>query len=174
MMKKLLLFVPSLCAALLAAGCSLFPSDGGEMDPEAISIQTDRARYEATVGEAGVPSVKITIPITYRNASDAAVYAIGCHPPEPPLLEKHVNGTWVVAWAPIVNYCLRPPWRIGPGETRRDTVRVYGAKRGHNAAPTFDTGVPGTYRLAQTLYADPEGERPLPPVTSNTFEVTER
>ena len=164
----------SFSMALLVAGCSLFPADSGEEEVQEIAFQTDQDRYEATVTGGRIPSVEFTIPITYHNATDADVYLIGCRTPFPPWLEKRVDGEWMEAWVPIVNYCLSPPWRIEPGERRQDTVRVFGIEPGHNAGPTFDTEVPGTYRLVQTLYADPEGEQPLPLTVSNTFRVTRR
>ena len=121
-----------------------------------------------------VPHVEITIPVVYRNTTDTYVYLIGCRTPFRPVLEKRVDRKWVSAWVPVEDACLSPPWPIGPGETFRDTVRVFGVRPGYNAAPTFDTEVPGTYRLVQRLYVDPEGEQALPPIMSNTFRVTQR
>ena len=172
-MTKATWFSLLLCLAFLVASCSLFAPESGEADSEKVLIQTDRTQYEAIVTQGRKPQVEITIPITYRNVTDETVYLIGCGV-FPPTLQRRTGVTWKNAWIPVVAACLGPPWPIERGQTRRDTVHVFGFRPGYNAAPTFDTEITGTYRLVQTIYTDPEGEQPLPPTASNTFEVTRR
>ena len=166
-----LLVLPAFTACTLVG-----PGEEGMDAP----IQTDHTLYEAVLRHDGLSRVEVSIPMAFRNITDEVVYLIGCRTPSQPVLEKHVGGEWVAAWVPIERLCLSPPWHVAPGATFRDTLRVTGFLPGHNAAPTFDTEIDGTYRLVRAIWSVPEpdakaqGLLPLPYRVSNTFEIRQR
>ena len=160
------------CAVVLSS-CSLtsdeFPTD---------IVQTDQVRYNAQVTSEGLAQVTFDVPFVIRNTTGAPLYRTGCLVPDPAILIKEEEGEIVTAYNQAVFMCLGPPYVIEPGEVVRDTLHVWGALPGQNAAPTFDTEVEGTYRLYLRLYTTLEDDgasgddlAPFEALLSNTFRV---
>ena len=160
---------PLLSLLLLLGGCSLFSSDAADAP-----LRTDAARYEAHVTGHGLELDPIAF--TFTNERSRAVYVPGCPGPNPPSLQKLVDGEWVEAWSPIVTQCLGPSVRVGAGRAYRDTLRVRAGLPSDNIYPKFETlPVEGTYRLVLGVdrTEDPEQIVPTPlgERVSNPFEL---
>jgi hypothetical protein len=156
---------------LLLGGCSLFSDDGA---PPA--IHTDATLYEARRTGAGLEIDPIAFRFT--NEREQAVYVPGCPGPNPPSVQKLVDGEWVMAWAPVVLQCLGPSVRVGAGRTYRGTLRVRAGLPSDDLYPKFETlPVEGTYRLVLGVdrTEDPEQFEPLPlsERVSDPFELRE-
>lgn len=166
--------------ALLPSACE--PPRGGEASPGAPAdssapppavarlIRPDADRYAAR--RAAGDSVQIVADIPYETTNTRAdtLYLIGCNTPPAPVLERRTADGWQVAFSPLENACLSPPWVIPPGASRRDTLRVGGYAPGQNRAPAFAPPVEGVYRLNRAMYtrtgpeaAFPQDYRLLPP-----------
>jgi hypothetical protein len=165
---------------LLTSSCSLLQSDGTDANSSAKLLETSQSRYEARLlTEEGDTRVVFDVPYRTRNTTADTLYLIGCNTPPPPVLEKRVDGSWQTAYAPVVLLCLSPPWALPPGAVREDTLHVVARLSGEDVAPTFETDVPGTYRLQRQIYSRLTDERPptgeaLVPLErriSNTFVV---
>ncbi len=124
--------------------------------------------------------LRTEIGLTFVNRTGGAVYIPSCHGPYPPVLEKVVDGQWVIAYAPIVLLCLEQPVAIAPGKSYDFAYRVHAALPGTNAGPQFSvTPIAGTYRAVWGLFseklADGTTTKPLAAEsrTSNTFQLRE-
>lgn len=172
--KSLLGF--ALAGLLLFPACSLLTFDSDNDAFRGFALQTDQFSYEAELKQDAYPHVEVSIPMTYTNVTDQTVYLLGCYHPSRPVLMKQEEEQWVTAYAAIELMCLSPPWVIRPREVFRDTLHVYGILPGHNAGPTFDTEIDGTYRLERTVYMDPEGNKLLPDSLriSNLFTLRQK
>ncbi len=164
---------PLLSLLLLLGGCSLFGSDN---DDGAAFLRTDADRYEARVTGFGLELDPIAF--TFTNERGRAVYVPGCPGPNPPTLQKLVDGEWVTAVAPIVTQCLGPSVRVKAGRMYRDTLRVFAGLPSDNRYPKFETlPVEGTYRIVLGVdrTEDPEHIEPTPleERASNPFELRE-
>ena len=60
-------------------------------------------------------------------------------------LEKHVGGSWRLAYSPIYIMPLVPDIELPPGATRQLTIGLY-VSAAPNTFPKFEYDVPGTYR----------------------------
>jgi hypothetical protein len=161
----------SLVSLLLLGGCSLFSSDADDT-----TFRTDADRYEARRTSHGLELDPIAF--TFTNGRSRAVYVPGCPGPNPPSLQKLIDGEWVEAWSPVVTQCLGPSVRVGAGQAYRDTVRVLAGLPSDNTYPKFETlPVEGTYRLVLGVdrTEDPEQIVPTPLAerVSHPFELRE-
>ena len=160
---------PALLALVLAvAACDSAPPD---TDAE---LRTDAGAYLAAITDWGV---EFEADLTFRNASDEAVYFTGCVLPEPPVLEKRVGEEWVVAYAPVVPACLATPLAVEPGGAVDYRLGVAGCL-GDRCAPEWLPGpaprsVPGTYRLRTSVATAVRDGLPVRSrdVVSNTFRL---
>jgi hypothetical protein len=117
-------------------------------------VRTDRTVYRATVTPA---AVEFTVVTTLTNRTRDTLFLHPCqqHPPFPPVvrLERRTsNGEWRTVWGPTCfQVLLLEPPRLAPGQSRTDTIQVFGSLK-PNEYPGFPAGpVTGTYRL---VYGD--------------------
>jgi len=96
------------------------------------------------------------------------------------VLEKLVDGVWVLGWAPFLPRCLSiPPIVVQPGGTLVDALHVFGGFPDGNTIPVFEQDDPeGVYRLvlfplsAFDSSMHPFGpELPFEARVSNEFEL---
>jgi hypothetical protein len=139
---------PLIVASLLATACSgagdpLTPSRS--LAPGESWFSTDAAQYEIRVVGA-VHAVDFEL--AYRNPLDQAVAVPACHNPVRPLLEKQVDGGWILAHAPIELMCITAPLVIPAGATHtfRYPLRADGYDLDSWRSRTGGT-LDGTYRL---------------------------
>lgn len=152
-------------------------------------IQTDQSVYTAlrgsdtlTDGTLYARYVELAIQMRYTNRTGGRIYLPTCHSVHPPSLEKREAGSWVIAFAPIVQLCLGPPVVIQPGQVYEYSYPLRGYLPGSRVYPQFETQVPGTYRLVWTAYEtwtphSAQGglgrDLPLSARVSNEFQVVE-
>lgn len=128
-----------LALALLLAGCDVFA--GGP----AAELRTSADAYVAEVGDVWI---RFEVPLTVENTGGETIELTGCSRPDPPSVEKHVDGAWTPAYIPVVMLCLAEPVPVAPGRTFRYTFEAAAAWPDRSAVPEWRTGaVPGTYRL---------------------------
>lgn len=143
-------------------------------------IRTDRAEYVAARSGGGV---SLDIQIRYTNPTAGATWLSTCHGANPPVLEKLVGDSWVLAYDPPVPLCLGAPIVVRPGASFDDTFPVRAAPRGTNRYPQFEVEpVAGTYRLVWDVYQGDGSELrrneapmllPIEQRVSNTFRIIE-
>lgn len=138
---------PAACGVLAIAGLMIgcgaitAPRDQGKAP-----LQTDRLAYQ--LQRDSRDNLRVEIPFTYHNRTGKTVYLVNCHGDVPPSLQKWQEGEWVTAWSPVVLLCLSPPIQVAPDAVYEDTLRVFSARQGSNAAPQFQVpATDGTYRL---------------------------
>lgn len=177
--------IRALCAvalACLAAACRSGDPESADGPPAARSpdpasaapaLRTSADRYTLRRTPTGYEA---SIPFTYTNPTDAAVYVPSCRGAHPPSLEKRVDDGWELAWSPVVLLCLGPPVVIQAGESHADTLRLTAGYPGSDQASQFTVEDPeGEYRMVWTVYEsyDPDSGRgeplPLRHRISNTF-----
>jgi hypothetical protein len=90
-----------------------------------------------------------TIGFVFINNSGNVISQAGCRTPGSPLVEKRVNGEWVVAYYPIYFACrTRPDFTWEPRVRLRDTVRFFAFQGRRGAGPELRVdSVDGVYRL---------------------------
>lgn len=119
-------------------------------------LLADSTRYTVRlVGEM----YSVRIGFRFTNRTGGTVSANYCGVPTPPRLEKQMSdGTWRVAYSPIVLLCeTMPPFRIPQLGVYQSVLDVRAGRREAKVAPTFDVdSVPGTYRLRWRLAAGPD------------------
>ena len=160
---------------LLGCGCASAAGRGGS----APAIQTTQTRY-ALVDSAGI--ARLTIRMQYRNDAKRPVFFPTCRGPQPPRLEKRVGDEWVVAFAPVVPYCLGTPIMVRPGDTFDYSFTIVAGMPGTSFAPRFSVSeVPGTYRVLWEAFYGTIGDPtrptevrdmvPLEQRVSNEFQI---
>jgi hypothetical protein len=176
--------------AAFVAGCAAQGPAGPSLpDVPGTLVRTERDVYRATV----VPSaVSFSVVATFTNVTRDTLWLHPCvqQRPYPPVvtLERQEAGAWRAVWGPVCTSALMlDPPRLLPGESRTDTVRVWGARTAHTL-PDFPAGpVAGAYRLVYgavyrrwhplgpgTGTEDALGERvPAGLLASNTFQLQE-
>lgn len=166
------------CLALLlgVAAC-----EGGLFAPESSDppIRTSADEYVLETTSIGW---RTEIPFVYANRSDGPYYLSNCGGSYFYVLEKFVEGRWVVGWGPILPLCRSPVIRIDAGATLADTVGVFGGFPGSNFQPQFQMRDPqGIYRIVvEALGSYDEDARPFGPMlpreqrVSNEFRLTAR
>jgi hypothetical protein len=129
-------------------------------------IRTDKQGYSVTrtfksvpLGKSkdtysAVPVIKVTIATIYTNRTGGAVYLPTCVGPSQPVLEKKLEGKWVVAYAAGERRCLGNPVRIEAGATYRDTfyVEAFLINKDSFSSRLRVKEITGTYRLVRSLY----------------------
>ena len=155
---------PTLDAVLVVAGGS--------------AIVTDTSSYLFTSSETGLTG---QIAFDFTNVTRRTISLVNCLGGYRLWLEKQMESDWTRAWSPAQLGCLGPPIVLHPGETRPDTLRIFGGRPGTNRFPRFTVDeVEGTYRLvigaAYWNYSH-EGSSfgqpvPLQYTVSNPFEIS--
>lgn len=143
---------------------------------EAPPVHTSEETYEAV---SGADELTVTIPFTYTNTTGQTVYINRCQVPDPPSLQKELNGTWRTIYAPPRLLCLGPPVVVEAGSRYEGELDVR-ASMDPNTQPRWETErVPGTYRLVLNVFGELEpGGSGINPLdleqrVSNTFAITE-
>ena len=133
-------------AALLACGDPTGPGEYDALGEPAGFFRTSSTGYRLESGEI---AAKGEIPFSYKNTTGRTLYIVNCRGEVPPSLEKLEDDEWVHAWSAVTMRCLSAPVVIGPGETYRDTLRVWGAWHDvERYGPNFEVPeVEGRYRL---------------------------
>jgi hypothetical protein len=164
----------SLAAFVLVTGCDTYTGPDRDLEPP---IQTEDLLYELKSDGFGL---RVDIPYTFTNSTDAAVYLTNCNGAFGLHLEREVDEGWKVAWSPALPMCLSPPIVIERNETFLDTLRVRAGEFGSNSYPQFDIEDPhGIYRIVWTAAlasfdanASPFGQQiPIEHRISNRFEL---
>ena len=88
------------------------------------------------------------IPLTYENQTAQTFYIVNYCGQKASILEQIVEGAWEQFWSPTFCSRLGPPIVVEPGGVLADTLDLWGAPPGSNAAPQFASDdVEGTYRI---------------------------
>lgn len=146
-------------------------------------FETDRHEYHWEPVTHGPDSgLRVEIPVTFTNRSDAPVAIFPCVGLRTAVLERRDRGRWVRAWSPIIA-AVAATCTVAPKATYVDTVRVVGFFPPSGIHPVFEReDLEGDFRFVWPgVYADsvlspvtrtPPGP-PLPPEThrSNTFHI---
>jgi hypothetical protein len=156
----------------------------GILDPEqeyAPLISTDKPSYEAVVTgwrSAGDSFwvVTFTVTLTYANRTGAPLYISYCQGPNPPQLERFVDGDWEVAYQPPHLLCAGRH-RIDPGKAFTYDFDIQGHHPQISTEPRWiPTTLGGLYRVVWwPVWAESHGSCdviPLKSRVSNIFHVT--
>lgn len=160
---------------LAAFGCAAATAGSASGPP----IETDRTVY-AVDDTAGL--AHLTIRMTYRNTTGKDVFLPTCRGPQPPRLQKEVNGSWIIAFAPNILACEAAPITVRAGDTYDYTFRILAGMPGSNYAPRFAVSeIPGTYRILWEIFRSTAGDPsrasttrdplPIDQEISNTFRL---
>lgn len=167
-------------------GCGTNITSDAEEGP--VWFETDRQEYRWEPIAHGVDrGLRVEIPVTFTNRSEAPVYVQPCHQLRWATLELRERRRWVRAWTPVrqIPLGLRGPLcPLAPQGTYVDTIRVVGFFPPSGSHPLLEReDLEGDFRLVwpgvypdsayKPLDAAPLGE-PLPPEAhrSNTFRIT--
>lgn len=176
-MKSKLILLLGAILLLLVPGCLLI--DGTDND-NSVQFRTTQDLYEPVIVTEIAVFMNFEIATRLENTGDEDIVLIGCINPSMPVLQKFVEGDWVVVYAVVELRCISPPWFLKPGEVHRDTLRV-STILDPNVVPEakWDNGIPvdGMYRLKRMIYGSgfegdfPQDLLPLPQRVTQTFEV---
>lgn len=135
-------------------------------------IETDRTVY-AVDDSAGL--ARLTIQMTYHNTTGKDVYLPTCRGPQPPRLQKEVDGSWVVAFAPNVLGCEAAPITVRAGDSYNYTFRILAGMPGTNYAPRFAVSeIPGTYRILWEIFSGTAGNPSRPSTTRDPLPIEQQ
>ncbi len=180
MKSKLILFLGAFLL-LLVPGCLLI--DGTDNNDISVRFRTTQDLYEPIIVTEIAVFMNFEIATRLENTGDEDIVLIGCINPGMPVLQRFVEGEWVLVYAVAEPLCISPPWFLKPGEVYRDTLRV-STILDPNVIPEakWENGVPvdGMYRLERSIYGSgfegdfPHDLLPLPQRVSQTFEIRSR
>lgn len=120
------------------------------------------------------------IDFEFTNVTDRLVSLSNCNGLYGVILEKWQGSDWKGAWSPIHPRCQSSPIELHPGQTRHDTIGVFGGFPESNGVPQFEVDeIDGIYRLvivAAFWAYDHDGPTrgeliPLERRASNAFEI---
>jgi hypothetical protein len=158
----------SLVLVLGLAAC-----EGGLFAPESRDppIRTSAEEYVLKTTSIGWET---EIPFVYANRSGGPYYLVNCGGSYFYVLEKFVEGRWVVSWGPILPLCLSPVIRINAGATLADTVGIFAGFPGTKNGPQFQMPDPqGVYRIVvEALRSFDEDARPFGPMLPREQRVS--
>jgi hypothetical protein len=113
------------------------------------ALQTEHDVYKA--GDAR-DILALDIGLHYTNRTARPRYLTGCWGPEPPVMEKLVEGRWVAAYGPVSFACRGPDITIEPGATCDYEYKVRAARKGQWVPSLRVDEVPGTYRIRWRIF----------------------
>lgn len=156
--------VAVLAAGLLAALLPLLSCGVTDLDRDAeAAVQTSELEYTLRETEGG-DGLEAEIPFRYDNRSAASICMNHCDGAYGIAL---VDASGETVWSAIVPQCLSPdPVTIDPGETFRDTLRLFhGLEANH--FPKIEDGPEGVYRIdvasaSRSASGDGCGGEPVP------------
>lgn len=122
-------------------------------------VQTDSLRYAFEETEN---QLEVEIPYRYENRTGDTICLNNCRGAFHIELEKRVEGTWEMVWAPIIAACASPPIEFAPDSVFRDTLTVV-HRKDEDSFPKMDVErFDGVYRVnvaaASRVGPTPEGE----------------
>lgn len=166
---------------VLAIGCESDPTMFEDLVLDAPLIHTDAAEYVAVhiAGSGPAASYAFTVIATLENGTPRNLYLARCSPGiERPIWSVDlVNGDdpsgsgYSPAWGCTGN----EPFRMRPGESRTDTLRLSGPTSYDGVTGASFGALEGTMRLGYDIRLSAHGDPPNTPRlmrTSNTFEVS--
>lgn len=143
-------------------------------------ITTDRAVYSAEVSGWRSPDdrfwrMELSVGLTYSNPSDIPLYISYCQGPNPPGLERRVNGQWEAAYQPPHLMC-GGVLRIDPGEEFSYEFRIRGYDPRIDVRPTWvPDDLEGRYRVVWwPVWSESDVTSEVIPLdrrVSNTFKI---
>ena len=158
----------ALLSLVVSTGCAAATAGSAGRAP----IETDRTVY-AVDDTAGLG--RLTIRMTYRNSTGKDVYLPTCRGPQPPRLQKEVNGNWVIAFAPNVLGCEGTPIVVRAGDSYDYTFRILAGMPGTNYAPRFAVSeIPGTYRILLEIFSATTGDPSRPSTTRDPLPIEQQ
>jgi hypothetical protein len=158
----------ALVSLIVATGCAAATAGS----PGRAPIETDRTVY-AVDDTAGL--ARLTIRMTYHNTTGKDVYLPTCRGPQPPRLQKEVNGSWVIAFAPNVLACEGAPITVRAGDSYDYTFRILAGMPGTNYAPRFAVSeIPGTYRILWEIFSATTGDPSRPSTTRDPLPIDQQ
>ncbi|MGH7490784.1 MAG: hypothetical protein ACREOO_00165 [bacterium] len=170
-------------AALLSllipfAGCGLFEAN----EDSGPAIRTDKRTY--TLSQSG-ETLTGSFDMTYTNQTGDPTHLVTCNGIFSILLEKLIDGKWVLAYGSDSPDCLGPIISIEPGRQHTNSLKVAAFTPSSEYEPKFQVdNISGTYRLVWPIYErlNPNGYQeesgwgkllPLEKRVSNTFEISQ-
>ena len=158
----------ALVSLIVATGCAAATAGS----PGRAPIETDRTVY-AVDDTAGL--ARLTIRMTYHNTTGKDVYLPTCRGPQPPRLQKQVDGNWVIAFAPNVLACEGAPITVRAGDSYDYTFRILAGMPGTNYAPRFAVSeIPGTYRILWEIFSATTGDPSRPSTTRDPLPIDQQ
>jgi len=158
----------ALVSLVVAIGCAAATAGS----PGRAPIETDRTVY--AVDDTG-GLARLTIRMTYHNTTGKDVYLPTCRGPQPPRLQKEVNGSWVIAFAPNVLACEGAPITVRAGDSYDYTFRILAGMPGTNYAPRFAVSeIPGTYRILWEIFSGTTGDPSRPSTTRDPLPIDQQ
>ncbi|ARA93983.1 MAG: hypothetical protein D6685_00565 [Bacteroidetes bacterium] len=144
-MNKPLALIVLLAGLIMTGGCSMFSPD------DAAGLLSDEAPVQVEIAyHPEGPS--FILKATYTNRTGNPVYFTETTARTGPLmLEKQINGTWSLAYAPFTQLIMRPPQIIQPDSSLTMETPIY-VPHLTDGVQGFVEEVPGTYRLVLGLY----------------------
>ena len=172
-----LLTAAMLSVLIQLAGCGLFEANEDSGPP----IRTDKQTY--TLKQSG-ETLSVSFDMTYTNQTSDPTHLVTCNGIFSILLEKLIDGKWVLAYGSDSPDCLGPFISIEPGRQHAYELNVVVFVPSSENEPKFQVDNPvGTYRLVWPIYEslNPNGYQqesgwgklmPLERWVSNNFEIT--
>lgn len=127
--------------------------------PEQPVLVTDASQYVVrTEGDL----YRATISYEFKNSTGQMLSRTHCNVPPSPILEKYVEGKWVLAYALVELMCLTiPHFQLAPDSVFRGRLPMVAGKPGSQFGPQFAVeSIPGVYRLRWSLRVGPDPESP--------------
>ncbi|MCC5905546.1 MAG: hypothetical protein JJU13_05035 [Balneolaceae bacterium] len=155
---------------IFIASCSLV----NDSSMKSFTIKTDQEVYLVEDN-----SDKVEVTYAYINKSSKNFYPGSCLGATASILEKHVNGEWMTAYAP---FCARPlgaPIKINPREVYNASIQLspWLWDPESNNETWLGGDIEGTYRVREKVYDDwnlqkfDNGTLQSEIIVSNVFEI---
>lgn len=144
---------------------------------DGVTLRADSAQFGLHLDG---PPYGAEIGFQFVNQSGTTLSMNHCQAPAPPTLEKQLrDGTWVLAYSPVLLMCrTMPPFRIPDGGSYHSVLRVAAGRPGANTSLTFEPdSLPALYRLHWELRRgdDPDNHaEPLVSAVSPSFRLIVR
>lgn len=176
MEKTLILFVYVLVTSFLG-GCINSSYEEETLlkeELENFSLHIDEEVYQIPNGETN-----LVVAYTLINNTRQNLYPGSCLGAFSDILEKQVDGEWVIAYEPVCPDILQSPIKVEPGATYDALIHLSIPTSGSNNVTWKVDDIEGEYRVREKIFGTwdmakyQDGSLQSEVIVSNTFEINQ-
>lgn len=161
-------------------GCSILnDSDSKKKEVLSVALEDFSIKSDQEVYQIDQDNNPLEITYTYINEGNQNFYPGSCLGVPSDVLEKLVDGEWIIAYSPVCPDILRSPIKVEPSKPYEATIHLSPSiwDPAREDVSWLKGGIEGTYRVRERVYGEwnmekfDNGTLHSEIVVSNSFEI---